>query len=149
MDTTERLQFDFSLLCTGEGNGNPLQCSCLENPRDGGAWWTAISGVTQSRTQLKRLSSSGQPEVGKMNVRVCVCVCVCGCTRCSCDSQDLRYGVWAPGQVGSVVTVHVFSCPKVCGILLSQPGIESAFCALEGRVLTTHWTSREIPEESS
>ena len=42
----------------GEGNGNPLQCSCLENPRDGGAWWAAISGVTQSRTRLKRLSSS-------------------------------------------------------------------------------------------
>ena len=42
----------------GEGNGNPLQCSCLENPRDGGAWWAAICGVTQSRTRLKRLSSS-------------------------------------------------------------------------------------------
>ena len=44
----------------GEGNGNPLQCSCLENPRDGGAWWAAIYGVTQSRTQLKRLSSSSR-----------------------------------------------------------------------------------------
>ena len=57
-DTTERLHFHFSLSCTGEGNGNPLQCSCLENPRDGGAWWAAIFGVAQSRTQLKRLSSS-------------------------------------------------------------------------------------------
>ena len=47
-----------SLSCIGEGNGNPLQCSCLENPRDGGAWWPAIYGVAQSRTQLKRLSSS-------------------------------------------------------------------------------------------
>ena len=47
-----------SLSCIGEGNGNPLQCSCLENPRDGGAWWAAISGVAQSRTWLKRLSSS-------------------------------------------------------------------------------------------
>ena len=47
-----------SLSCIGEGNGNPLQCSCLENPRDGGAWWAAVSGVAQSRTQLKRLSSS-------------------------------------------------------------------------------------------
>ena len=47
-----------SLSCTGEGNGNPLQCSCLENPRDGTAWWAAISGVTQSQTQLKRPSSS-------------------------------------------------------------------------------------------
>ena len=49
-DTTERLHFHFSLSCTGEGNGNPLQCSCLENPRGGGAWWTAVSGVAQSRT---------------------------------------------------------------------------------------------------
>ena len=57
-DTTERLHFDFSLSCIGEGNGNPLQCSCLENPRDGGAWWAAIYGVAQSRTRLKRLSSS-------------------------------------------------------------------------------------------
>ena len=57
-DTTERLPFHFSLSCIGEGNGNPLQCSCLENPRDGGAWWAAIYGVTQSRTRLKWLSSS-------------------------------------------------------------------------------------------
>ena len=56
-DTTQRLHFDFSLSCTSEGNGNPLQCSCLENPRDGGAWWVAIYGVTQSRTRLKWLSS--------------------------------------------------------------------------------------------
>src|SRR5574337_510509 len=57
-DTTERLHFHFSLSCTGEGNGNTLQCSCLENPRDGRAWWTAVYGVTQSRTKLKQLSSS-------------------------------------------------------------------------------------------
>ena len=57
-DMTEQLHFHFSLSCIGEGNGNPLQCSCLENPRDGGAWWTAVYGVAQSRTRLKRLSSS-------------------------------------------------------------------------------------------
>ena len=57
-DTTKRVHFHFSLSCTGEGNGNPLQCSCLENPRDGGAWWASVYGVTQSRTRLKRLSSS-------------------------------------------------------------------------------------------
>ena len=56
-DTTERLQFPFSLSCIGEGNGNPLQWSCLENPRDGGAWWAAINGVAQSWAQLKQLSS--------------------------------------------------------------------------------------------
>ena len=52
-DTTERLHFHFPLSCTGEGNGNPLQCSCLESPRDRGAWWAAVYGVTQSRTRLK------------------------------------------------------------------------------------------------
>ena len=57
-DTTERLHFHFSLSCTGEGNGNPLQCSCLENPRGREVWWAAIYGVAQSRTRLKRLSSS-------------------------------------------------------------------------------------------
>ena len=59
-DTTERLHFQFSPSCIGEGNGNPLQCSCLEDPRDRGAWWAAVYGVTQSRTQLKWLSSSSR-----------------------------------------------------------------------------------------
>ena len=58
MYTTERIHFHFSLSCIGEGNDNPLQCSCLENPRDGGAWWAAIYAVAQSQTRLKRLSSS-------------------------------------------------------------------------------------------
>ena len=57
-DTTERLHFHFLLSCIGEGNGNQLHCSCLENPRDGGAWWAAVYGVAQNRTRLKRLSSS-------------------------------------------------------------------------------------------
>ena len=52
-DTTERFHFHFSLPCIGEGNGNPLQCSCLENPRDEGAWWAAVYGVAQSWTRLK------------------------------------------------------------------------------------------------
>ena len=56
-DTTERLHFHFSLSCIGEGNGNPLQCSCLENPRDGGAWWAAVYRVAQRRTRLKQLSN--------------------------------------------------------------------------------------------
>ena len=55
---TEQLHFQFSLPCIGEGNGNSLHCSCLENPRNGEAWWAAISGVTQSWTRLKRHSSS-------------------------------------------------------------------------------------------
>ena len=64
---TEQLHFDFdfSLSCIGEGNGNPLQCSFLENPRDGGAWWAAIYGVAQSWTRLKRLSSSSSKKIDK------------------------------------------------------------------------------------
>ena len=64
---TERLPFHFSLSCIGEGNGNPLRCSCLENPRDGGACWAAVYGVAQSRTQLKQLSSSSS----KHSVYIC------------------------------------------------------------------------------
>ena len=62
-DTTERLHFDFSLSCIGEGNGNSLQCSCLENPRDGGAWWAAVYRFAQSWTRLKRLSSSSSKDL--------------------------------------------------------------------------------------
>ena len=58
LDTTKQLPFQFSLSRFVEGNGNPLQCSCLENPRDGGTWWSSVYGVTQSPTRRKRLSSS-------------------------------------------------------------------------------------------
>ena len=57
-DTTEWVHFHFSLSCTGEGNGNPLQYSCLENPRNGGTWWASVYGVAQSWTRLKWLSNS-------------------------------------------------------------------------------------------
>ena len=62
---TERLPFHFSLSHIAEGNGNPLQCSCLENPRDGGAWWAAVYGIAQSWTRLKQLSSSSRRVVVK------------------------------------------------------------------------------------
>ena len=80
-DTTERLPFHFSLSCTGEGNGNPFQCSCLENPGDGGAWWAAIYGVAQSRTRLKRLSSSSSncgPQHAPCLTENLVTNCYCG-----------------------------------------------------------------------
>jgi len=65
---TERLHFHFSLSHIGEGNGNPVQCSCLENPRDREAWWAAIYGAAQSRTRLKRLSSSSSSKArSKLN----------------------------------------------------------------------------------
>ena len=65
LDRSKRLHFHFSLSYIGERNGSPLQCSCLENPRDGGAWWAAIYGVAQSRTRLKRLSSSSSRAIVK------------------------------------------------------------------------------------
>ena len=64
---TKQLHFHFSLSCIGEGNGNPLQCSCLGNPREGGAWWAAVCGVAESRAQLKRLSSSSRMYVFEVN----------------------------------------------------------------------------------
>ena len=63
LDTTQWLHFHFSLSCIGEANGNPLQCSCLENPRDGGAWWATVYGVAQSQTRLKRLSSNSSSSI--------------------------------------------------------------------------------------
>ena len=93
-DATEQLPFHFSLSCVGKGNGNPLQCSCLENPRDGGAWWAAVSGVAQSRTRLKWLSSiyyrplvrySCPLSAGILHALLCLKVyswCICG-ERCT------------------------------------------------------------------
>ena len=70
---TERLPFHFPLSCIGERNGNPLQCSCLENPRDGGAWWAAVYGVAQSQTRLKWLSSSSS----RPSLVSSTCICLC------------------------------------------------------------------------
>ena len=72
---TEQLHFDFLLSCIGEGNGDPLQCSCLENPRDGGAWWAAVYGVTQSWTRLTRLSSSSGSSRGSSRGKESACQC--------------------------------------------------------------------------
>ena len=71
-DTTERLHFHFSLPCIGKGNGNPLQCSSLENPRNRGVWWAAVYGVAQSRTRLKWLSSKYSKKLRKQNGRIWV-----------------------------------------------------------------------------
>ena len=96
-DTTERLHFHFSLSCTGEGNGNPLQCSCLENPTDGGAWWAAVSGVAQSRTRLKRLSSSSS------------CPCTLGIRRqipLPLPQTDLQFCLWSFTRVEDSLAVY-------------------------------------------
>ena len=88
LDTTEQLDFHFSLLRIGEGNGNPLQCSCLENPRDGGAWLAAVYGVAQSSTRLKRLSSSSNYMLGTM-----LCISVYVVSYKSLPKNPVRYMV--------------------------------------------------------
>ena len=80
-DMTERLPFHFSLSCTGEGNGNPLQCSCLENPRDGGAWWAVVYEVASSQTRLNRLSSSSSSSSSTKEVQ-CLDKMLCQETDC-------------------------------------------------------------------
>ena len=98
-DTTEQLPFHFSLSCIGEGNGNPLQCSCLENPRDGGAWWSAVYGVAQSRTRLTQLSSSSSSSpimahaLGRETVKA---------TRCKVKSTFPDLGVRTFSEVESI-----------------------------------------------
>ena len=87
-DTTERLHFHFSLSCIGEGNGNPLQCFCLENPRDGKAWWAAVYGVAQSRTRLKRLSSSSSSSLKEW-----IPSAATGQTRSNCGQQRFSKSV--------------------------------------------------------
>ena len=100
-DTTEWLHFHFSLSCIGEGNGNPLQCSCLENPRDRGAWWAAIYGVTQSQTRLKRLSSSGDELVKWVLPRqLCFCLDLMSVIPITETGNTKRQPGWAEWKVG-------------------------------------------------
>jgi len=116
-DTTERLHFHFSLSCIGEGNGNPLQCSCLENPRDGGAWWAAVFGVTQSQTRLKRLSSSSS-----MCVAAKSCPTLCNPMDCSLPGS-LVHGILQPrilewvSVLYLVLSIYVGVKVCVCGQL--------------------------------
>ena len=113
---TERLHCHFSLSCIGAGNGNPVQCSCLENPRDGGARWAAVYGVAQSRTRLKRLSSSSiRPH------RVF-----------SCGMQDLRCPIWDLSLLRSG-----FSLVGALGMRDLSSLTRNLSPALEGRFLTT------------
>ena len=93
-DMTERLHFHFLLSRIGEGNGNPLQCSCLENPRDGGAWWAAVYGVPQSRTRLKRLSSSSSSRGGGMTYNDGLILLSNSTTLLPSQSPKLRNQIW-------------------------------------------------------
>ena len=115
-DTAEWLHFHFSLSCTGEGNGNPPQCSCLENPRDGGAWWAAVYGVAQSRTRLKRLSSrsssralTGLPKLlsGRVYLQY---------RRCRNTGSIPGSGRSSGGGRGNPLQYSCWENPTVCGI---------------------------------
>ena len=124
---TEQLPFYFSLSCLGEGNGTPLQCSCLENPRDGGAWWAAVYGVAQSRTRLKWLSSSSK-------------------WRSSGFCQNTQ-NITLKGHLPSlhIFKIHLFIFWLqliACGILVPPPGIEPAPPASEAQNLN-HWTTEK------
>ena len=105
--------FHFSVSCIGEGNGNPLQCSCLENPRDSGAWWAAVYGVAQSRTRLKWLSSSSSSMLSETSQtekhKYCMLPFMYVCVSCSVVSDSLQpHGLYSPP--GS----------SVCGILQTR-----------------------------
>ena len=117
-DTTERLHFHFSRSCIGEGNGNPLQCSCLENPRGRGAWWAAVYGVTQSQIRLKRLSSSSSSSRSSLLCRLFSSCGEQGHSGCSaqaslcvgfsgCGAQAL--GCTGPSSCGSRALEHKLS----------------------------------------
>ena len=150
-DTTEQLHFHFSLSCIGEENGTPLQCSCLENPRDGGAWWAAVYGVAQSQTRLKRLSSSSSSSVyfSGVVIRVSQVMLVVkkspasagdardwdsilGSARspgrghgnplqCSCLENPMDRGVWWPQSIGSQRVGHNWSDLAHNDWVLRQP----------------------------
>ena len=109
-DTTERLHFHFSLSCIGEGNGNPLQFSCLENPRDGGAWWAAVYGVAQSRTWLKRLSSSSSSRWPINNKYLFLTVLETGKSKIKVPEWSLSGERPLPGLSGNSLL-----CPHIVG----------------------------------
>ena len=123
-DRTERLPFHFSLSCIGEGNGNPLQCSCLENPRDGGAWWAAVYGVAQSRTRLKRRRSSSSS-------RIPLCVGHLFSIRAPVDGHLGCFHVLAVVSSAAVNTgVHVAFWIIVLSRYIPEVGLQNHMAAL-------------------
>jgi len=109
-DTTERLHFHFSLWCIGERNGNPLQCSCLENPRDWGAWWTAVYGVAQSWTRLKWLSSSSSSSICQNYLNMC-----------SINSTPVTLMPHSLGVAAAAAAKSLQSCPTLCNPVDGNP----------------------------
>ena len=110
------LDFHFSLSCIGEGNGNPLQCSCPENPRDGGAWWAAVYGVTQSWTRLKRLSSSSSSRGALAHSRCCIWS--------NCSGHRMLHGAMKKlrKKLSRKLMSHVFLPINIIAILFNDLG---------------------------
>ena len=126
---TERLHFHFSLSCIGEGNGNPLQCSCLENPRDEEAWWAAVYGVAQSRTQLKQLNSSSYIPINhthtkkrlKITDNLISSVQLLSCVR-------LFAAPWSAACQASLSITNSWSLLKLMSIVLVMPSKHLILC---------------------
>ena len=108
-DMTEQLHFHFPLSCFGEGNGNPLQCSCLENLRDGGAWWAAVYGVAQSWTRMKRLSSSSRASLTYLREIIF-----------PIDFFDVYYSCVFLSYTFLCLHFFLSNCMELCGIRESQ-----------------------------
>ena len=112
LDTTERLHFHFSLSCTGEGNGNPLQRSCLENPRDGGAWWAASTGSHRVRHDWSDLAAAVFTDAALAFSRCSAQVSHCSGSSC-CRALNLETEGFRSCGTG-------LSCSVACGIFLHQ-----------------------------
>ena len=121
----ERLPFHFSFSCIGEGNSNTLQCSCLENPRDRGAWWAALCGVAQSRTRLKRLSSSTSSSHAKLLQ--------------ACSTQSNPMNCNPPGSsVHGILQARILEWVTISSSRgSSQPSDQTHISCTEGRIFTT------------
>ena len=122
-DTTERLPFHFSLSCTGEGNGSPLQCSCLENPRDCRAWWAAVSGVAQSRTRLKRLGISRREPKKTILPGYCTLALFLFIEKFSVMTEVCVITIITSG----ITECEAQSCPTLCDRMDCSPA-GSSFC---------------------
>ena len=142
-------------LLLGEGNGNPLQCSCLENPRDGGAWWAAVYGVAQSRTRLKWLSSSSSLCTTHFSFSFCLVCCVWGLLSSGWRVVvPLNYRVCSPLHWNllalgwSLVSVWVWkplcrlssiNVPWVgSSLMVQKPGVESLVSQFRPSLLQKH-----------
>ena len=134
LDMTEWLPFHFSLSCIGEGNGNPLQCSCLENPRDGGAWWAAVCGVAQSRTWLKWLSSSSSSTTSLLRYSLVVMNRFLTAVASCCRAQALEHLGFSSCGVHARLLRGMWNLPWL--------GMEPASC-FDRRILN-HWITREV-----